>query len=57
MTITYLIPFSLNLDDERERESVCVCENKIQHITLGFKTFCGIQFSNHLAATSNITTK
>jgi hypothetical protein len=44
MTITYPIPFSLNLDDEREREQGA---NKIQHITLSFKTFCGLKFSNH----------
>lgn len=42
-------------DNNRERERRG--ENKMQHITLSFKTFCGLQFSNHLAATSNITTK
>jgi len=39
---------------EREREE---SENKMQHITMSFKTFCGLQFSSHLAATRNITTK
>jgi len=39
---------------EREREE---SENKMQHIILSFKTFCGLKFSSHLAATSNITTK
>ena len=42
------------VEKEREKEER---ESKMPHITLSFKTFCGLQFSNHLAATSNITAK